>query len=37
MTLETIIRPFVGTPVEPTPFHPAGAVSTPPVRISATS
>lgn len=32
--LESIIRPFVGDPTGPTPFHPAGAVSAPPVRLS---
>jgi hypothetical protein len=33
MTLETVIRPFVGTRTEPTPFHPAGATNAPPVRL----
>lgn len=32
--LEGIVRPFVGTDTRPTPFHPAGAVSAPPVRLS---
>lgn len=33
MTLETIIRPFVGDPVGPQPFHPGGASNAPPVRL----
>lgn len=32
--LEGIIRPFVGVQSAPTPFHPAGASSTPPVRLN---
>lgn len=32
--LEPIIRPFVGQDVGPTPFHPQGGASAPPVRIS---
>lgn len=32
--LEPIIRPFVGQDVGPTPFHPQGGQSAPPVRLS---
>lgn len=32
--LEPIIRPFVDQNIGPTPFHPAGAVSVPPVRLN---
>lgn len=32
--LEQVIRPFVDQTTGPTPFHPAGAVSVPPVRMS---
>lgn len=32
--LEGVIRPFVGDPTGPTPFHPDGAVNVPPVRLS---
>lgn len=32
--LEGVIRPFVGVQSGPTPFHPAGAVSVPPVRLA---
>jgi hypothetical protein len=31
---EVIIRPFVGDSAAPTPFHPGGPVSAPPVRLS---
>lgn len=34
MTMETIIRPFIGTAVDPTPFHPGNAQSAPPVRLA---
>lgn len=32
--LEGVIRPFVGSQTAPTPFHPAGATSVPPVRLA---
>jgi hypothetical protein len=32
--LESIIRPFVSPDVAPSPFHPAGAVGVPPVRVT---
>ena len=34
MGIETVIRAFAEPDVAPTPFHPAGAVSAPPVRLS---
>jgi len=34
MTLEAIIRPFVGDQVSPQPFHPGNSASAPPVRLS---
>lgn len=34
MAIEQVIRPFVGTDVAPTPFHPGGPVSQPPIRLS---
>jgi hypothetical protein len=34
MTLETIIRPFVGSQVGPQPFHPQGGGSAPAVRFA---
>lgn len=34
MGLESIIRPYVAPDTEPTPFHPAGSTSTPPVRLT---
>jgi len=32
--LETIVRPFAAPDVTPTPFHPAGAVGVPQVRVT---
>lgn len=32
--LEPIIRPFVGNPVGPQPFHPGQSASAPPVRFA---
>lgn len=32
--LEPIIRPFVGDNIAPTPFHPQGGASVPPVLLS---
>jgi hypothetical protein len=32
--LEPVIRPFVGDDAAPTPFHPFGGSSQPPVRLS---
>jgi len=32
--MERIVRPFSNEDVTPTPFHPAGAVGVPPVRLS---
>lgn len=32
--LEGVIRPVVGSSSGPTPFHPAGAVGVPPVRLA---
>ena len=34
MGLEVVIRPYVAPDTGPTPFHPAGATSTPPVRLT---
>jgi len=34
MTLEAIIRPFVGDQVSPQPFNPGNSASAPPVRLS---
>lgn len=34
MTLETIIRPFVGDPVTPQRYQPANSASAPPVRLA---
>lgn len=32
--LEGIVRPFIGETTGPTPFHPAGGSSQPPVRLT---
>jgi hypothetical protein len=32
--LETVVRPFASPDVVPAPFHPAGTVGVPPVRVT---